>query len=797
MTNDLKMILILILMGFALSADSHPFTPCDENGMADHYPCMNVDLLHRVHIDHMGGDDDDIASDIWGWTDPLTGKEYAITGLNFGTTFVDISDPRNPVYLGKLNTNTTESRWRDIKTYNNHAFIVSEANGHGMQIFDLTQLRDVTNPPVNFSATAVYTEFGRAHNIIINEATGFAYAVGSREGIQTCLAGLHMINIQNPTVPLFSGCFDQDGYTHDAQCVVYNGPDSEHTGKEICFNANTDTLTIVDVTTKSAPIQLSRTGYENSQYTHQGWLTEDQRYYLMNDERDEQNNGHNTRTYIWDLLDIDAPQLIGFYSGPEESTDHNLYIKGNYAYLSNYSSGLSILEISDIGNANLNEVANFDSFPANNSSAFDGTWSNYPFFDSGVVIMSDKTGGLFILEPDLCPKIPASSGLSAQPQGDNSINLTWMNDLTPGDSYNVFRSEGGCTVNNFELIAQGIQEPSYIDNNASGQVNIGYQITRSSEIDKQQCESDRSMCIESMTTGLCTAAPIFAGVNAVTSSNTTICGLDIQWDSALSQCGNGISYDIFRSISPAFIPNENNQVASAIKGNQWHDSTVIEDTEYYYIVRATDVENNAIDNNVVKISGRSTGPIKNGTWSAGAEVGDFGFNQENRHVGWETVDVRAHSGDRSYWGQNEANSCNDLTSDSILLTAGENSQLSFWTAYSIEQGWDGGVVEVTNDDKVWNPVSLSPDYPGAFIPSADVCGYASGTPSFTGTDLNWTQHTVDLSQYQGQSIKLRWNYSTDAGTNLEGWYLDDISISNAQITSQCRRQDLIFLSSFE
>ncbi len=786
---------ILITLFFSVHLHAHEFTPCDENGMADIYPCMDIDLMHRMHIDHMGGQAGDTGSDIWGWTDPDTGKEYAITTLSYGTTFVDISHPAEPVYLGKLETNSVNSLWRDVKTHNNFAYIVSEASGHGMQIFDLTRLRNLKDIPVDFTADAIYNEFGRAHNIVVNETTGFAYAVGTRQGNQPCAQGLHMIDLSNPTSPTFAGCFDQDGYTHDAQCVTYIGPDTEHMGKEICFNSNTDTLTIVDVSNKSDPIQLSRTGYANSQYTHQGWLTENQRYFLMNDELDEQRLGHKTKTYIWDLVNLDSPQLIGFYSGPKQSADHNLYVKGNHAYLTNYSSGLSIVEISDIGNANLTEVANFDSFPSNDNSAFSGAWSNYPFFESGIVIMSDLSGGLFILDPNLCPTIAATTGLSGQANGNNSINLSWNDDLNPGDSYNVYRSEGGCDVDNFSLIAQSISNSSFIDNTVSGQVTVGYQISKTTP---DACESNRSTCIETTTPGTCTAAPIFTGIASVTSSNANQCGLDIGWNAASSQCGNALNYDIYRSTDPSFTPDASNLVASSVQGAQWHDASVLPETEYYYLVRVRDEGNLSVDANVVKLANIATGPVKNGTWSAGAEIGDSGFNQETRHVGWEVSEARANTGNRSYWSQSQSNTCNDLTSESIQLTPGENSQLSFWTAHDIESRWDGGVVEITNNDTKWNPVSLSPDYPGTFRDTNDGCNYAENTPSFTGTDLTWTQHTVDLSSFQGQSIKLRWNYSSDGAQNQEGWFLDDINVTNTQIPAQCQAQsDFIFSSGFE
>jgi choice-of-anchor B domain-containing protein len=102
----------------------------------DEYPCSHVDLLSRVSLTELNsvhGAPDHRASDIWGWTAP-TGEEIAIIGLYSGTAFVDITDPVNYKYLGKLPTKTVNSAWRDIKTYGSYAFIVSEAKDHGMQV---------------------------------------------------------------------------------------------------------------------------------------------------------------------------------------------------------------------------------------------------------------------------------------------------------------------------------------------------------------------------------------------------------------------------------------------------------------------------------------------------------------------------------------------------------------------------------------------------------------------------------------------------------------------------------------
>ena len=370
-----------------LPAVTAAFTAC-ESGSAGAYPCDEVDLLAFVPLSTFGSA---AANDLWGWTDPQTDRKYALIGLDDGTGFVDITDLINPVYLGKLPTHTISSPWRDIKVYNDHAFIVSEANGHGMQVFDLTGLRNVSSPPVTFAEAAHYDDITRVHNIVLNEDTGMAYAVGSNSDGETCAGGLHMIDIQNPTSPTFAGCYSTDGYTHDAQCVIYTGPDVAHQGKEICFASNEDTVTIVDVTNKANPVQLSKASYPNAVYVHQGWLTDDQAYFYQDDELDL----GNTRTLIWDVADLDNLVMVNDYVAATTSRDHNQYVIGDLVFQANYTTGLRILDITN--RLNPVEVAFFDTYTPNNGISFSGAWSNYPFFGAGVVIVSSIGEGLFVL----------------------------------------------------------------------------------------------------------------------------------------------------------------------------------------------------------------------------------------------------------------------------------------------------------------------------------------------------------------------------------------------------------------
>jgi len=393
---------LLITLSFLSIIGMSGQTPCT-SGTAGEYPCNGYDLQSIISLDEM---DAQQGNDSWGWTDPQDGKEYALIGLDNGTAFIDVSDPFNAVYLGKLPTHTQNSTWRDIKTYNNHAFIVSEASNHGMQVFDLTRLRDVSNPPEIFDEDAHYSGFGSAHNVIINEDSGYAYGVGT----STFNGGPHFVDISDPTNPTPAGGYSDDSYSHDAQVVTYSGPDTEHLGKEILIGSNENEIAIVDITNKNNPIGLSTISYSNVEYTHQGWFTEDQRYFIVGDEIDEINVGFNTRTIIFDFEDLDNPSFHFEYEGPTEAIDHNGYVKGDKYYLSNYRAGMRVLDISQIGNESITEIGFFDTYPDSDSANFDGAWNVYPFFESNNIVISDINRGFFLVRE---PSIGLDTGVVA------------------------------------------------------------------------------------------------------------------------------------------------------------------------------------------------------------------------------------------------------------------------------------------------------------------------------------------------------------------------------------------------
>lgn len=458
---------VLLMASLFLGVPAISQTPC-ENGLAGIYECENVNLLAHVAPSDIDGV---LTNEVWGWTDPLDGKEYVILGTSTGVYFFDIIDPVHPVKLGYLPKHTFNSLWRTLRTYQNYLFVCSEANGHGMQVFDLTRLRDVENPPVTFDEDAHYNGFGNCHSIAINEEVGYAYACGT----STYAGGLHIVNIQNPLEPVIAGGYDLNGYTHEAGVWIYDGPDTEHTGKTIaiCFNGNvSEPLTIVDVTDPSDATTVSLTAYPQQSYCHQGWFTQDKAYLLVNDELDEYNGlADSLHTHIFDVHDLDNPVYLGYHNGGT-AIDHNLYIIGNIAFQSNYTDGFVMLDVSDVADTSLQRVAWFDHYPGGDPEIFQGEWMNYPYFGSGIIPVTDIYNGMFLLQPDFVrvsgPENVCSDDvlviiIELLPGFEGPFELEWLSlpegmvvssQLTENDEISVSLSMSGIT--------DGIHEVSFV-----------------------------------------------------------------------------------------------------------------------------------------------------------------------------------------------------------------------------------------------------------------------------------------------------------------------------------------------
>jgi bacillopeptidase F (M6 metalloprotease family) len=212
----------------------------------------------------------------------------------------------------------------------------------------------------------------------------------------------------------------------------------------------------------------------------------------------------------------------------------------------------------------------------------------------------------------------------------------------------------------------------------------------------------------------------------------------------------------------------------------------------------------------VELSTKAQGPDTDGTMTSGAEPGDPPFDSATgsraagpgvdsvKHAGWHTSVTRVHGGTQSFWSTSANNLCVSLVTHEFALTAAQNPHLSFWSAWDIQQGPDGGVVEVSKDHgTTWARLAPAGGYPGSITSGGALCGIAQGSPAFSGTGhFAWTSYDVDLSAYAGETVQVRWLYRTDAATAGNGWYVDDVAVTHAQVPGACSG-DLIFVDDFE
>jgi Immune inhibitor A-like, MAM domain/Reelin subrepeat B len=271
------------------------------------------------------------------------------------------------------------------------------------------------------------------------------------------------------------------------------------------------------------------------------------------------------------------------------------------------------------------------------------------------------------------------------------------------------------------------------------------------------------------------------------------------------------------------VPGPGTLRASGLAGSPFVDRQVTTGVTYYYVVRSVDGANGSEDDNVAEVSATPTGPLADGVWASGGEIGDPLFDASTgsafgdptrttagaahaggaitanatEHVGWHVIsDGNSHTGDRHFYSTYSDGQCSTLESEPIALTVGQSSQMSFWTKYGIESGYDGGVLEIsTNGGTSWSTLTPTGGYPGSFTHSGNACGYSIGHGAYTDNLGSWTPQSVDLSAYNGQTVRLRWVFSTDSGTTADGWHVDDVAITHAQVPGACT--GVIFADGFE
>jgi choice-of-anchor B domain-containing protein len=378
----------------------------------------NVQLLAHVNDYPSEG-----YSDCWGYVAP-DGREYALLGVRNGTSILDITDTNNVTEVVFIPS--ASSTWKDIKTYQHYAYVVTEASG-GMQIIDLSDL------PNSATVVGTVTDFQSSHNIYIDVPNAIIYIEGNNSN------PVYAYSLADPVNPTFLSSFGiecHDIFARDNIAYISEG--------------SSGSIGIYDLNNPTQPVLLQRLQIPSAGYVHNAWLTDDSHYMMTTEET----IGKTIK--MWDISDLNNITFTDDILAPGQLA-HNAHIKGKYAYVSHYSDGLRIYDISDP--YNIVEAGYYD-------TADD--WGAYPFFASGKILISDIDDGLYVVffegarEGDpLDPNPPANVIAYSDFNTPTSIMLNWEDPtsyfngdtLMPGDFTIEISTTGGLTAS----IPGGIQ----------------------------------------------------------------------------------------------------------------------------------------------------------------------------------------------------------------------------------------------------------------------------------------------------------------------------------------------------
>ncbi len=419
----------------------------------------------------------------------------------------------------------------------------------------------------------------------------------------------------------------------------------------------------------------------------------------------------------------------------------------------------------------------------------------------------DACGCDIVIDPLVVAAAPA-------PVMPNLIKVLWNDSATPSvTEYLLYRSR--TTGGPYDLIAT-IDDTSpnigsgagyeFNDYDVSGGIDYFYVVRAS---DGEACNSDNSNEASATAIGVCTLSPIFDGVVSVTNPQSADCEIDVAWDAGAYECGSSLVYNVYRSTSSGFTPDPSNLVSSCLTATSMVDTSGFSGVTYHYIVHAEDNSGNGAglcaggneDGNTAEASGAATGP--DATYFADdMESGDGNWTHSGSGDTWTLSTARAYSGATSFYAT-DVGSVTDQNLDSLefALPAIPGITLEFWSWQEVEDAgsgcYDGGIVEASTDGgSSWTQLldasMLTLPYDGPV--STSYSNPIGGQDAWCGDPRDWTHTVVDLTDYAGSDVMLRFRMATDSSVSREGWYIDDVRVITP---SDCFDGTSIFRDGFE
>lgn len=353
---------------------------------AQTYPSLNINLLAHINpeTDNTGSDGRKY-SGCWGWAQTNKNREYAIVGTSSQTYFVDVTNPSSPVVVDSVKAKHAGCTWREMKTYQNYCYIVSDdAPPNTFQIVDMQYLPDSVHVIHNGT-----TYFERSHTIFIDNDKMYCGSVTEASGAG--YSTMRVYSLATPTAPVLIRKLEQDVNTTIID-VVHDMYVRNDTIYASCGFKGFHILKLTASNTFS--LMQSYTGYAYSGYNHSSWQTDDRKTMVFADEV-----GAHLPAKVIDVSNFNNITLVDTIRSSYTATAHNPYIVGNrWCWLSSYQDGLYLYDISNPSNTTI--YGYFDTQPQTGTTNYSGNWGAYPYLPSKIIIACDMQNGIFILEGD-------------------------------------------------------------------------------------------------------------------------------------------------------------------------------------------------------------------------------------------------------------------------------------------------------------------------------------------------------------------------------------------------------------
>jgi choice-of-anchor B domain-containing protein len=380
MKKILQLLLFIIGLSFSIKAQT--------------YPSLNITKVAQLdpETDNTGSDGRKY-SGCWGWYQSSKNKEYAIVGTSRQTYFIDVTNPANPVIVDSVRAKHTGCTWREIKTYQNYCYMVSDlCQPNGLQIVDMQYLPDSVHIVHNDN-----TIFETCHTIFVDQNKLYCGSVKNSSAMGAGYSTMRVYSLATPSVPVLIRSLEQDISTTVID-VVHDMFVRNDTVFASCGYKGFHILKLTAANTFS--LMQSFTGYPYSGYNHSSWQTDNRKTIVFADEVPA-----STPAKVIDVTDIYNISVLDTINSHPLATPHNPYIMGNtWCWMSTYQDGLYLYDISNPSNTTI--YGYFDTHPQHgvndnfSTATYRGNWGAYPYLPSKIIIACDMQNGIFILEGD-------------------------------------------------------------------------------------------------------------------------------------------------------------------------------------------------------------------------------------------------------------------------------------------------------------------------------------------------------------------------------------------------------------